>query len=119
MGGGRGLNIGGEVECVSLQLSIGDGRMLQVVEQHLDLREEKTRLYEYSFCWNNLRLDEGENNHSGFYDRNITTNIFFFNMEADMAHELAAVMCFALKYLNFYIYFYIFTIYRADKLLLT
>lgn len=40
-------------------------------------------------------------------------------MEADMAHELAAVMCFALKYLNFYIYFYIFTIYRADKLLLT
>lgn len=27
-------------------------------------------------------------------------------MEADMAHELAAVMCFALKYLNFYIYFY-------------
>lgn len=44
---------------------------------------------------------------------------FFFYMEADMAHELAAVMCFALKYLNFYIYFYIFTIYRADKLLLT
>lgn len=31
--------------------------------------------------------------------------IYFFNMEADMAHEQAAVMCFALKYLNFYIYF--------------
>lgn len=34
------------------------------------------------------------------------TYIYFFYMEADMAHELAAVMCFALKYLNFYIYFY-------------
>lgn len=43
MGGGRGLNISGEVERVSLQLSIGDGRMLQVVEQHLDLREEENK----------------------------------------------------------------------------
>lgn len=32
-----GLNVSGEVECVSLQLSEGDGRVLQVVQQHLDL----------------------------------------------------------------------------------
>lgn len=54
-----------------------------------------------------------------FVTETLQPTFFFFYMEADMAHELAAVMCFALKYLNFYIYFYIFTIYRADKLLLT
>lgn len=32
------LNVSGKVECVPLQLSEGDGRMLQVVQQHLDLR---------------------------------------------------------------------------------
>lgn len=35
--GGRGLDVSGEVERVALQLGEGDGRMLQVVEQHLDL----------------------------------------------------------------------------------
>lgn len=54
-----------------------------------------------------------------FVTETLQPTYFFFYMEADMTHELAAVMCFALKYLNFYIYFYIFTIYRADKLLLT
>lgn len=54
-----------------------------------------------------------------FVTETLQPTYIFLNMEADMAHEQAAVMCFALKYLNFYIYFYIFTIYRADKLLLT
>lgn len=34
----RGLNISGKVERVPLQFGKGDGRMLQVIEQHLDLR---------------------------------------------------------------------------------
>lgn len=34
----KGLNVSGKVECVPFQLSEGDGRMLQVVQQHLDLR---------------------------------------------------------------------------------
>lgn len=50
-----------------------------------------------------------------FVTETLQPTYIFFNMEADMAHEQAAVMCFALKYLNFYI----FTFYRADKLLLT
>lgn len=37
-GGGRGLNVSGIVERVALQFSEGDGRMLQVIQQHLDLR---------------------------------------------------------------------------------
>lgn len=36
-GGGRGLNVSGKVERVPLQFGKGDGRMLQVVEQNLDL----------------------------------------------------------------------------------
>lgn len=36
-GGGRSLNISGKVERVPLQFGKGDGRMLQVIEQHLDL----------------------------------------------------------------------------------
>lgn len=41
-GGGWGLNVSGKVECVALQFGKGDGRMLQVIQQHLDLRREKT-----------------------------------------------------------------------------
>lgn len=33
----RGLNVSGEVQRVALELGEGDGRMLQVVKQHLDL----------------------------------------------------------------------------------
>lgn len=40
--GGGGLNVSGIVERVALQFREGDGRMLQVVEQHLDLRKQKT-----------------------------------------------------------------------------
>lgn len=35
--GRRGLNVSGKVECVALELREGNGRMLQVVEKHLDL----------------------------------------------------------------------------------
>lgn len=42
-GGGRALNISGKVECVALQFGKGDGRMLQVIEQHLDLSRDTTR----------------------------------------------------------------------------
>lgn len=35
---GWGLNVSGKVECVALEFGEGDGRMLQVVEQYLDLR---------------------------------------------------------------------------------
>lgn len=35
------LNVRGKVECVALEFRKGDGRMLQVVEQHLDLRRTK------------------------------------------------------------------------------
>lgn len=35
-----GLNVGGEVERVPLELSKGDGRMLQVVEKHLHLDKQ-------------------------------------------------------------------------------
>ena len=45
---GGGLNVSGIVERVALQFREGDGRMLQVVEQHLDLRKQKTT-YFYSF----------------------------------------------------------------------
>lgn len=41
-GGGWGLNVSGKVERVALQFGKGDGGMLQVVEQHLDLRREET-----------------------------------------------------------------------------
>lgn len=34
------LNVGGEVKRVALELGEGDGRMLQVVEQHLDLSHD-------------------------------------------------------------------------------
>lgn len=40
-GGGRGLNISGKVERVALQFGKGDGRVLQVVEQHLDLKRKE------------------------------------------------------------------------------
>lgn len=40
---GGGLNISGKVKCVPLQFGKGDGRMLQVIEQHLDLRGDTTR----------------------------------------------------------------------------
>lgn len=42
-GGGWGLDVSGEVQCVALQFGKGDWRMLQVVEQHLDLREDKEK----------------------------------------------------------------------------
>lgn len=35
-----GLDVGGEVESVSLQFSDGDGRMLEVIQQHLDLSHD-------------------------------------------------------------------------------
>ena len=44
-GGGRCLNVSGKVERVTLQFSEGDGRMLQVIQQHLDLRGEKTKTF--------------------------------------------------------------------------
>ena len=44
-GGWGGLNVSGEVERVALQFGKGDGRMLQVVEQHLDLRGEEPRAF--------------------------------------------------------------------------
>lgn len=31
------LDVSGKIECVALEFSKGDGRVLQVVEQHLDL----------------------------------------------------------------------------------
>lgn len=40
-GGGWGLNVSGKIERAALQFGKGDGRMLQVVEQHLDLKERK------------------------------------------------------------------------------
>lgn len=36
-GGGAWLDVGGKVECVALEFSDGDGRMLEVIQQHLDL----------------------------------------------------------------------------------
>lgn len=42
-GGGWGLDVSGEVERVALQFGKGDGRMLQVVQQHLDLRGDRKR----------------------------------------------------------------------------
>lgn len=41
---GGGLHVSGKVERVALQLGKGDGRMLQVVEQHLDLRTHSRQL---------------------------------------------------------------------------
>lgn len=38
-----GLDVSGKVQRVAFEFSIGDGGVLQVVEQHLNLREEKTR----------------------------------------------------------------------------
>lgn len=40
-----GLDVGGKVERVALQLGEGDGRMLQVVQQHLDLKKRGEVLY--------------------------------------------------------------------------
>lgn len=45
-GGGWSLDISGKVERVALQLGKGDGRMLQVIQQHLDLGGEKTRWFD-------------------------------------------------------------------------
>lgn len=44
-GGGWGLNVSGKVERVAFQFGKGDGRMLQIVEQHLDLRREETKIF--------------------------------------------------------------------------
>lgn len=51
---GWGLNVSGKVECVALQFGEGDGRMLQVVEQYLNLRWEKTSYYMSS--WMSVHL---------------------------------------------------------------
>lgn len=42
--GGGGLNVSGKVERVALQFGEGDGRVLQVVEQHLDLKRRENIL---------------------------------------------------------------------------
>lgn len=42
-----GLNVSGEVESVALEFGEGDGRMLQVVEQNLDLEERGNLLSPY------------------------------------------------------------------------
>lgn len=38
------LDVSGKVERVAFEFSKGDGGVLQVVEQHLDLRDEKKRV---------------------------------------------------------------------------
>ena len=40
-GGGAWLDVGGKVECVALEFSDGDGRMLEVIQQHLDLEQRQ------------------------------------------------------------------------------